>query len=379
MDEQQTAAIHPLRDAGIMSNVFAFLPGNWLYLGAVCSEWKAVYAGMPDRQVRSIPLYGNNKTVACGTKATLFSAVIASPATALLASSCGLAISTNDKLQLIAGLHADIETLSFLRELGMPLSETVNAAALSGRLSILQQLLSEQQCPRPTNLSHFAARRGSINMLDWLRTQAWWSFGFYTCAGAASGGHLAVLQRLRREGCDWDQITIAYAAASGGSIEVMEWLRQQGIEIDVNVMGAAACAGQIAMCEYLHITGCAWNANTCSRAAESGQLDALHWLREHGCPWSVHDVCIYTARTGHTHIFDYVIEQGEVLDAQLLTEALNCAGAFSRLQLAKWLRQHGAQWPAVLQRREQSGMVLPWSAKSIAWARAEGCTSPTTP
>ena len=54
----------------------------------------------------------------------------------------------------------------------MPLSETVvNAAALSGRLSILQQLLSEQQCPRPTNLSHFAAHRGSINMLDWLRNR----------------------------------------------------------------------------------------------------------------------------------------------------------------------------------------------------------------
>jgi hypothetical protein len=47
-------------------------------------------------------------------------------------------------MQLAAGLHADIQTLSTLRELGMPLSDTlVIGAAVSGRLCILQHLLAQ--------------------------------------------------------------------------------------------------------------------------------------------------------------------------------------------------------------------------------------------
>jgi hypothetical protein len=48
-----------------------------------------------------------------------------------------------------AELHANIQTLTVLRELGMPLRDTVlNAVALSGRVDILQHLLSERTCPR---------------------------------------------------------------------------------------------------------------------------------------------------------------------------------------------------------------------------------------
>jgi hypothetical protein len=41
------AEIDPLRDAGILQHIFEFLPGCWLFLGAVCREWEAVYASMP--------------------------------------------------------------------------------------------------------------------------------------------------------------------------------------------------------------------------------------------------------------------------------------------------------------------------------------------
>jgi hypothetical protein len=62
----------------------------------------------------------------------------------------------------------------------------------------------------------------------------------------------------------------------------------------------------------------------------------------------VQDVCIDASRNGHTDVLDYVIEQGEVLDAELLTYALKIAGAYNQLQAAQWLRQHGAEWPTVL-------------------------------
>jgi hypothetical protein len=265
-----------------------------------------------------------------------------------------------------------------LRELGMPLSDMVlKAVASSGRLNILQHLLTEQHCPSPVRLSYYAARSGCIGMLKWLRAQGWGEFSRYTCEGAAAGGQLAALQHLRSEGCDWNAEYIACDAASSGSIEVVEWLRQQqGIEINTEVLAWAASTGQTAMCAHLRSIGCDWDADACCYCAESGRLETLRWLREQGCPWVVSEVLIGAALFGHTDIVDYVIEQGEVQAAELLTAALNHAGGSNKLQTAQRLRQHGAEWPAVLSFSVGS-LVRQWSDESLAWARAEGCTSPT--
>jgi hypothetical protein len=44
---------------------------------------------------------------------------------------------------------------------------------------------------------------------------------------------------------------------------------------------------------------------------------------------------------------------------------LNAAGANSKLAAAKWLRQQGAEWPAVIN----------WCGCSLDWAGSEGCTA----
>jgi hypothetical protein len=203
------------------------------------------------------------------------------------------------------------------------------------------------------------------------------------CAGAARAGNLALLQHLRRWGCDWDAEDVARDAASSGSLETVEWLRQQqGIEINAGVMAAAARMGQIAMCEHLRSTGCEWDTSACARAVAGGHADILRWLREDGCPWDVSEVCMAAAYYGFTNILDIIIEQGEVLDAELLTDSLNCAGKLSQLPAAQWLRQHGAEWPAVLNYNTALFGFEPkmqqWTGDILVWARAEGCTSPTT-
>eukprot|EP00953_Heterococcus_sp_UTEX-ZZ885_P011835 6835-Heterococcus_DN1.PRE.1 len=85
----------------------------------------------------------------------------------------------------------------------------------------------------------------------------------------------------------------------------------------------------------------------CREAARYGHMSTLRWLRENGCQWKVRDVCIDASRNGHTNVLHYVIQQGEVLDAELLTDALQIAGAYDQLRAAQWLRQHGAEWPTV--------------------------------
>jgi hypothetical protein len=264
----------------------------------------------------------------------------------------------------IAGFYAHAQTLATLFELGMVLSESVaNATALSGRLDILQHIIAQQQCPRPVKLSYYAARSGNISMLDWLKAQSWCAFNDDTCAGAAEGGHLAALQHIRSDGCSWEEDSIACDAARGGSIEVLDWLRQQqqGIDIDATVMMMAAFGGQTAMCQHLRSIGCSWDAGACDQAADFGHFDTLRWLREHGCPWDVSTVCLNAAFCGSIDILEYILEQGEILEAELLTKALNMAGALDQLQTAQWLRQHGAQWPAAL----SSGGRKLWSRNMI--------------
>jgi hypothetical protein len=281
--------------------------------------------------------------------------------------------------KLRAGLYADIETLVALRELGMPLSETViNAVALAGRLDILQHLLVEHQCPVTDELSYYAARSGSIPMLHWLRSRTQCQFGEITCEGAAEGGHLALLQQLCSDGYSWDNECIAHYAAVSGSIELAEWLRQQHDTVfDDEALASAAGAGQLAMCEHLLSIGCEWSEDACEQAVIHRSLDTLRWLRDRGAPWDVTEVLQLAACNNLTDILEYVIEQGEVLDAELLSKALNCAGTYNQLQAAQLLRQHGAQWPLVLGAGPSPmACAQPWRGETLLWARAQGCTAP---
>eukprot|EP00953_Heterococcus_sp_UTEX-ZZ885_P016773 9409-Heterococcus_DN1.PRE.5 len=344
-----SAASNPLRDAGILKQIFSLLPGTYLFLGAVCREWRAVYAGIKLGHVRSWTLDDDDMSVACNSVSTLCSAAVASPATAKLANDCGLRV-CEYSVHVTAGLRASFQTLLALHELGMPPSHMLlNAVALSGRIDGVKYLVKEKQCPLGGLLNHYAARSGSISMLKWLRAESKCVFNDHTCSGAAQGGHLAVLKHLRREGCDWEAGHIACEAAATGNREMIDWLwLQLDVRMDAGVIAAAADAGHTAMCQHLRSLGCHLDPEAYSAAAAHGHLETLRWLRENGCFWGVSAVCLSAVRSDCTDILDYIVEQGEVLSAELLRDALNSAGVYGHLQAAQWLRAHGAQWPAVL-------------------------------
>jgi hypothetical protein len=112
--KQVLLVANPLRDAGILQQVLNFLPGNWLFLGAVCREWRTIYsrALAEDQQVRSFSL-DDDMLVTCDVTTTLCSAALISPARARLAYESGLQLCTED-MQVNAGLHADVPTLTTL-------------------------------------------------------------------------------------------------------------------------------------------------------------------------------------------------------------------------------------------------------------------------
>jgi hypothetical protein len=78
------------------------------------------------------------------------------------------------------------------------------------------------------------------------------------------------------------------------------------------------------------------------------------------------------AENGDVPILDYV-QDCEPASAAQLTEMLNTAASHHHLAAAQWLRQQGAEWPAVLQFGRES-----WDTGVLQWARDEGCTSLTT-
>ena len=94
-------------------------------------------------------------------------------------------------------------------------------------------------------------------MLQWAWEEDWeYTRHHITTAYAAKGGHMAVLQWLYDQGCDWGPETCAYAAR-GGHQEMLQWLRDRE---------------------------CPWNSFTCRYAARYGHLEVLRWAQEHRCP-----------------------------------------------------------------------------------------------
>jgi hypothetical protein len=97
----------------------------------------------------------------------------------------------------------------------------------------------------------------------------------------------------------------------------------------------------------------------------------VKWLVEQGCPYDAAQVCRVAAENDYLAVIQLVL-QLEPLSPEHLTLVLSAAAWSAHLQVAAWLRQQGAQWPAVL---KYGGCQ--WSPEAIAWARREGCTSTT--
>ena len=62
---------------------------------------------------------------------------------------------------------------------------------------------------------------------------------------------------MRDQGCLWDELTCA-SAAQGGHLELLQWARAKG---------------------------CLWDEWTCAGAEGNGHLAVLQWAQNQGCPW----------------------------------------------------------------------------------------------
>jgi hypothetical protein len=243
-----------------------------------------------------------------------------------------------------ASKSGSIETMRYLLQQGCVLDDdTLASAAWEGNLALCQYLVAEQ-CPL-----HIVAT-----------------------SNAAAAGHLEILRFLHDNGCPWDAEEMCSRAALSGSVEVLQYVQQEGCGLSEEAMSTAAARGFLRMCQYLRTQQCPWSEKACELAAAHGHVDTLRWLHQQGCPCNVPAFRVAAAIAGHTAVIEYLLGVQPAACAEQLTEMLFYVGAYNHLAAVKWLRQHGAEWPALL----TDGNGLRWRDDVLLWARDEGCTAP---
>eukprot|EP00953_Heterococcus_sp_UTEX-ZZ885_P031703 16610-Heterococcus_DN1.PRE.7 len=273
-----------------------------------------------------------------------------------------------------AAWHGHLPTLQWLHEQGCPWdpNEICGDAAYSGSIKMLVYL-REQGCQYVEDTMMSAAMKGQLAVCQYLVAEQCLC-DTRACGEAASGGHMEIVRFLHESGCPWDVDTIGVRAAESDNVELLRYLRQQGCVFTADAMTAAAALGHLQTCKFLRAEQCPWDAIACRYAALNSHVETLRWLHEQGCPWDVQAVRLVAAKSGDMPTITYALDVEPAASAAQLTDMLNAAGSgyYRKLAAAKWLRQQGAEWPAVLKYG-----AIPWSTHVLQWARDEGCTSPT--
>jgi hypothetical protein len=420
----------PLRNASLKGHIFGYVgAGEGLFMELVSRGFKESYQSVEQGEVMSIVSEAcDAEAITWSAHMTLMRAAVATAARFRWAVDCDLLrrsdglpnASGSWELQLTAGQFGDVSTLQTAEFANVGYA-VILGAALSGCIQKLQWVRDNlNRGALPDDISSYAARSGNVDMIEWLRGQGA-AINSLTCAEAAGAGLIHMLEHLRTHGCEWDEETSA-AAAKAGRTAALKWLREQGCPWDADTitedatysstrgidclrylkeqgcvfhegtMAFAAESGFLEVCQYLRAEECPWDKDACDLAARNDKVDVLRWLRECDCPCTVPDVCIEAALGGAVNVLEYLYEQ---LPAPTLlaysSNMLNAAGAIGKLDTAKWLRQRGADWPAVLSFEDTTGggdedddededeevVTRVWAGESLAWAREQGCTSPT--
>ncbi len=108
------------------------------------------------------------------------------------------------------------------------------------------------------------------------------------------GGHLEILRLALQAGYmwhrkNWRNYRICSEAAAGGHLELLQWLRKNG---------------------------CAWNHETCTNAAAGDYLEVLQWAVANQCPFLDHSstvsrACQYEAKQKEKGVLKWLLQRGE--------------------------------------------------------------------
>lgn len=298
----------------------------------------------------------------------------------------------SDHLDMIAGLSGCVAVMQFLVQQGLEVQPTaMSSAAGAGHLDLVRYLRSifGSEGEWDAQLLYGAAEGNQLCVLKWANAQAYITETHkpHLAEAAATGCNLAVIQWIQHHfpgAFDSTNLIPAVMLDEPHALEVCQYLVSIGCEVTPAACEAAATVDIPDVLRWYYQLGCCeLRPLLCTLAAEHIAIETLRWLHEEvHCPWDVWDVALISVQRGYrSDILQYLQEQGETFTDEGLTDLLNCTVACvdheMDLTCAKWLRSHGAPWPAVLSCRRYNGWVEhDWPELAVEWARREGCTAP---
>lgn len=212
----------------------------------------------------------------------------------------------------------------------------VYCLAKSGQLSILKTLNKQVVRQYGDDVCYGAARGGFVNILNWAQSPESGNVLFFFLSDlyigriAAANGHVEVLKLLRRNGVEWDFVSVIHNAAHGGHVNTLEWaFAEHTIENDSelffyshSIFDGAVTAGHIHilqwMIDYLHkrdkMVSEQMKTNIVITAAEFGQVDVLEWTfsSDHSFITSsaqMTDICKTANTYGHQSVLKWATEK----------------------------------------------------------------------
>ncbi|ETV97226.1 hypothetical protein H310_09607 [Aphanomyces invadans] len=239
---------------------------------------------------------------------------------------CPRSENSNDEgaaLVYVAALAGQVDMVAFLLSqidatdaCGRAISHAMVGAASKGHLRVVEYLHRHRHDRQTTDLMDVAASQGHLSVVEFLHLHR--REGCTTAAmdRAAGNGHLDVVKFLhahRREGCTKAAISLA---AAGGHLHVVQWLcdhRKEGWHGDA--LTHAAAGGHVDILAFLlqkrPRAGCL--VLGMDLAATNGHLDVVKFLHTHRKDGCSDKALAGALRNGHTHVVAYFLKHGDDL------------------------------------------------------------------
>jgi hypothetical protein len=267
----------PLQSTPIFALVLSYVGcGEHFFIAPVCKRWCKHYRQLSARRVPTADcIY---KFITCNAYTTLLKAACASQSRLTYTEYCCELLSRNTqkgRLMLrTVGRYADAATLQLLHnEHGMPCSVFVaKGAAESGEYDKLLWLCVERGCELPHDASIYAAKAGSVRILQWMRARGV-DLNINTTYSAVKAGRLQAMKYLRSVRCPWNRFLYG-AAAEAGNVEMLQWLQLQRCPWDSSAVSSTASFIRQAL--QVARDGSGWDVH--SEAVAAAGIGAMHWL-----------------------------------------------------------------------------------------------------
>ena len=153
---------------------------------------------------------------------------------------------------------------------------------ISGNVVLLDKLATKLT-DLPKNYTHYMAIGGHEQMYGWAKARGH-VVAAYDVTMCAKYGHLAAVQWMIGEGCDWSNVPMW--AAFGGHLHILRWARGAGCPNwnEDYICDYAVRGGNIAVLAWLRQNGCRWGPTTLAAALETGNEEIFRWAIMNGCP-----------------------------------------------------------------------------------------------